>query len=93
MIAGRYTRDGRRHCRVCGYEDDEEPWGADGRTPSFEICPCCGVEYGYEDSTVIGIRRYRESWIRSGAPWSSRYIPSDGLTFDERISRVPREHR
>ena len=32
-------------CRVCGYCDEELfPWGEDGETPTFEICPCCNVE-------------------------------------------------
>jgi hypothetical protein len=33
---------------VCGLEQGELPWGADGATPSFAICDCCGVEFGLE---------------------------------------------
>lgn len=53
-------------CRICGYtEDDFLPWGNNGKEPSFELCPCCNVEFGYEDSQKIGILRYRENWLKS----------------------------
>ena len=37
-------------CRVCGAEQPEAPWGDDGETPTYDICNCCGVEFGYEVS-------------------------------------------
>lgn len=53
-------------CRICGYLDENlMPWGEDEKTPSFEICPCCNVEFGYEDSNNKSIFRYREKWINS----------------------------
>lgn len=37
-------------CHVCGYPlGDYNPWGDDGKTPTYDICPCCGVEWGNED--------------------------------------------
>ncbi len=50
-------------CHVCGLVQDEPPWGGDGRTPTFDICDCCGVEFGYEDSTLESVRRYRKAWL------------------------------
>jgi len=47
------------HCRVCGFREDEPPWGEDGRTPLFDFCPCCGVEHGYGDATPAGARNWR----------------------------------
>jgi hypothetical protein len=65
------------HCRVCGFEDGE-PWGPDGSTPSFGICPCCGVEFGYEDITLDGVKDYRADWLSAGAKWfDERERPSD----------------
>ena len=53
-------------CRVCGYCDEELfPWGEDGETPTFEICPCCNVEFGYEDAQISSIIRYRKKWRKS----------------------------
>ena len=34
------------YCRICGYRLGFEPWGDDEKTPTYEICPCCGVEFG-----------------------------------------------
>ncbi len=54
-------------CRVCGLNlGNELPWGLDGQTASFNICPCCGVEFGYEDATLDGIARFRDDWIANG---------------------------
>jgi len=37
-------------CPICGFPDlDEPPYDSDGENPSFDICPCCGIEFGYED--------------------------------------------
>jgi hypothetical protein len=38
-------------CRVCGLDQQSPPWGVDGKSPTYAICDCCGVEFGYEDST------------------------------------------
>lgn len=40
-------------CPVCGVilESDELPYslGSDGPCASFDICPCCGIQYGLDD--------------------------------------------
>ena len=56
-------------CRVCGLQQAEPPWGEDGKSPTFDICDCCGVEFGYEDSLSAGVERYRAEWLKKGAPW------------------------
>lgn len=63
------------YCRVCGYEPEEPPWGEDGCTPSFEICPSCGVEWGYQDATDAGVRRYRAAWLANGGNWADQSVP------------------
>lgn len=75
-------------CRVCGYEPEGPPWGEDGRTPTFEICPCCGVEWGYQDATPIGVDRYRSGWLQSGAQWTDLSVAHDGLDAETRLARV-----
>lgn len=67
-------RDGRFDkyvCRVCGCVLDAPPWGDDGSTASFDICPCCGVEFGYEATTLAGIGEFRREWLAGGAKWFS----------------------
>ncbi|PBC22211.1 hypothetical protein CK226_16405 [Mesorhizobium sp. WSM4311] len=41
---------GKFKCRVCGLDQSPDmPWGESGGEPSYAICSCCGVEFGYED--------------------------------------------
>ena len=56
-------------CKVCGFLHDSRPWGETGHEPSFEICSCCGVEFGYEDATPLAAQTYRSNWIKQGCPW------------------------
>lgn len=77
-------------CHVCGFNlQDEAPWGEDGLDPTFVICDCCGVEYGYEDVTEAGVARYREEWIQSGANWSSPKLRPPNWSLQEQLSNIP----
>jgi len=57
------------NCRVCGYALGFAPWGENNSDPTWEICPCCGTEFGYEDSTIAGVQQARQRWIEGGARW------------------------
>jgi hypothetical protein len=48
------------YCRVCGLKYTEPPWGEDGKTSTFNICICCGAEFGYHDFTIKGVKEYRK---------------------------------
>lgn len=56
-------------CRVCGAKQSDASWGNDGESPTYDICDCCAVEFGYKDSTLQGINKYRKTWLDSGAWW------------------------
>jgi hypothetical protein len=68
-------------CPVCGYPGlDEPPWAED--SPSYDICPCCGVEFGYDDFAAGDAdlrparhRELRRRWIDAGRPWWSQSRP------------------
>lgn len=57
-------------CPVCGYPGlAEPPYNEDGGG-SFEICPSCGFEFGFDDqSEGISHDEYRARWLADGAPW------------------------
>lgn len=57
------------YCRICGLYIEDEPWGNDGQSPTYEICPCCGVEFGNEDFNLLSIEEYRKEWLENGANW------------------------
>lgn len=57
-------------CLVCGYDKlSQIPYDVNNN-PSYEICDCCGFEYGYDDlSNGDTYESYRKKWIESGARW------------------------
>ncbi|RST50676.1 hypothetical protein EJI01_21390 [Variovorax sp. MHTC-1] len=62
-------------CPVCGYPDlNEAPYDSFG-CATYSICPCCGTEFGYDDSEVSH-SVLREKWVNGGMKWWSEYLPS-----------------
>jgi hypothetical protein len=51
-------------CPVCGYLMAKP-------ARDFNICPCCGTEFGYDDRRRSH-EELRARWIANGAPWFSR---------------------
>ncbi len=80
-------------CRVCGYVNETPPWGEDGETPSFEICPCCGVEFGYEDATPQAVRAYRTKWLANGARWFTPELRPADWDLEAQMAKIPEEYR
>jgi hypothetical protein len=65
-------------CPVCGYAKLKEPPYDEYGCATYSICPCCGTEFGYDDSSKTHTS-LREKWIALGMPWWSTYIsPPDG---------------
>lgn len=57
------------NCRICGWTATFEPWGPDGKTPSYQICACCGAEFGTEDRWEEQIKRRRREWLLHPDSW------------------------
>lgn len=79
-------------CRVCGAEQLEAPWGDDGESPTYEICDCCGIEFGYEDSTLQGIKKYRTKWLEDGAKWHSKKSEPENWSVVEQLCHIPEKY-
>ena len=80
-------------CRICGFLQLFPPWGDDGKTPLFEICDCCGVEFGYEDATIQAIKQYRDRWLSDDAIfWSPKDKPKIWL-LEEQLKQIPDRFR
>lgn len=64
-------------CPVCGYDRlCDLPWQDD--SPSDDICPSCGIQFGYHDASGGDTaardrihRAWRQRWIELGMPWHS----------------------
>lgn len=50
-------KDMSYNCRVCGLDQGFKPWGEDDQTPTFDLCNCCGVQFGYEDCNVEYVKK------------------------------------
>jgi hypothetical protein len=57
-------------CPVCGWPDLDAAPRSESGSPSFEICPSCGYEFGHSDDVEgCGYERWRATWVASGMPW------------------------
>jgi hypothetical protein len=60
-------------CPVCGFGLDFAPWIGD--SPADELCPSCGIQFGYDDSNqstkAERYRGWRTKWIDGGMNWFS----------------------
>lgn len=73
-------------CVVCGW--------ADGTILSIgEICPCCGIEWGYEDFALSNVLKERERWIDSGYKWSIENLKPENWSAEEQLKNIPEEYR
>lgn len=60
-------------CPVCGYDSLDEPAYDEYGCSSFALCPSCGTEFGYDDSTVKH-DELRKRWIKGGMKWWSTSV-------------------
>lgn len=85
--------DEHLRCRVCGLRQRGPPWGEDGNSPTFEICDCCGVEFGYEDSTPSSTKEYRSHWLVNGAAWFQPETRPPDWNLESQLKWIPEPFR
>lgn len=76
-------------CHICGLDVGEAPWGECGRDPTFNICPCCGCELGYEDSRASGVILLRQQWLEGGGKWWKPGELPVGWDFQQQVKLIP----
>jgi hypothetical protein len=84
----RNSDDKIMRCRVCGLLQSEPPWGYDGKSPTYDFCSCCGVEFGYGDASPLGIRQWRQKWIAKGATWDAPELKPANWDLQEQLSHA-----
>lgn len=75
------------------YDDGEPPWGEDGDEPSYDICLCCGAEFGFDDYTIELIRGYRQKWIDTGAKWAYPEFRPEDWNLEKQLEHIPVKFR
>ncbi|GAB5465364.1 MAG: hypothetical protein Kapaf2KO_08000 [Candidatus Kapaibacteriales bacterium] len=71
-------------CPICGYDELDEPpyYSNNGFDPTWEVCSCCGYEFGYDDvDQGWTFKAYREKWIAEGFVWQHDNRP-DGWNHE-----------
>ncbi|MGH8013635.1 MAG: hypothetical protein ACREQ4_14155 [Candidatus Binataceae bacterium] len=59
----------KNYCPVCGYDSLTKP------PVDYNICPCCGTEFGYDD-IAHSWDELRTLWLSGGARWFSKHTPA-----------------
>jgi len=78
------------YCRVCGLDQEEQIWGEDGKCPTYNICACCGVEFGYGDETPDNCRAIRKHWIEVDCmKWFTPQEKPDDWSWELQKSQIP----
>lgn len=80
-------------CPICGYELGEDRWKND--CPTYAICSCCGIEFGYEDHGTTKEERavrhaeLRREWIDRGMKWWSHSdVPPGNWDPRKQLERI-----
>lgn len=61
------------------------------KTPTYEICPCCGVEWGNEDYTLESRIEYRNKWLAAGAKWFEPQKKPANWNLEEQLKNADNE--
>ena len=77
-------------CPVCGYQLDFKPWN--DVSASDEICPCCGIQFGYYDAgpddRMQIYREWRIRWRAQGGKWQSCNPCPDDFDPEGQLKRL-----
>jgi len=69
------------YCPVCGYGPFDEPYmSVEELRESYDICPCCGCEYGYDDNP-----HSFKAWRGRGARWFSPSAMPNNWQLEEQL--------
>jgi hypothetical protein len=79
---------GKYICPICGYPNLLEPPCDPSGAASFEICPCCGGELGYNNATIKGLEIYRNQWLATGAHWFDESLRPVNWDIQKQLSNI-----
>ena len=76
-------------CPVCGFDGLQEPPYDEHNAPSYEICPCCGFEFGFDEAfSQDTFDSFRQKWLKSGAQWFTPELKPKTWDLKKQLSRL-----
>jgi hypothetical protein len=78
-------------CLVCGYNGLKEPPYDKHGAPSYEICPCCGFEFGFEEQG--NMVHFRKEWIKKGAQWFTPVAKPVPWDFKKQLAKLTKRKK
>lgn len=87
-------------CPVCGFDLGFKAWNK-GMPKDDEICPSCGTQFGYHDSTWNTDpqihSKLRQAWIQSGMkfkhPSEPLGLPPKNWDPKDQLKNIPEEFK
>ena len=71
------------------------PYGQTLGMPSYEVCACCGFEFGFDDdpgaSEGTSFEAYLNEWIETGANWFTPAKRPNNWELQKQIAVVQKE--
>ncbi|MBS9801675.1 hypothetical protein J4052_01610 [Bacillus toyonensis] len=75
-------------CVICGFDDLLDPPYEEGY-PLYEICPCCGFQFGFDDCdqgcTFVA---HREKWLEKGAVWHNNTEKPTEWSLEKQLKNI-----
>ena len=60
--------------------------------PSYEVCSCCGFEFGNDDNPGTGVpasfEEYLKEWVQSGCDWLDSTRKPTGWQLGEQLKQA-----
>lgn len=88
-------------CPICGYPELLEPPFYSNGGGSYEICPSCGFEFGYDDFNHVDysketylyvreqcIKNWRKNWVEDGMKWNSKIKKPNNWNPQEQLNKL-----
>lgn len=72
-------------CPVCGFDGLEESPVRGQDALSYEICPCCGFEFGFD---AASFDEYRRQWVEGGAKWFIPTLKPENWNLEKQLSNL-----
>ena len=70
----------------------EPPYAQHFGAPSYDVCDCCGFEFGNDDepgtAPPISFSQYRREWIAEGAAWFDPAKRPTGWSLNEQLRKA-----